>query len=270
MKEGMKLLIYGDVVGKLGRAGVRLAIDEWRKETNTDIVIANAENVAHGKGIGEKQLAELRNAGVDVFTGGNHSVEGKNAGLLLNDETLPITRPANMSSALPGRGVIVFEKNGVAPLVVINLIGQVNMRQAYDSPFHKLDDILETYQETSPFKIIDWHADVTSEKNIMGWYADGKVSLVYGTHAHVPTADARILPKGTGYISDIGMTGPHHSIIGVTVEPSIIRFRDQIMRPMDVVESGPIEVHAIAVSLDPTGRTVDIRHLRKIIDTYTI
>mgnify|MGYP001597614072 FL=1 len=175
-----------------------------------------------------------------------------------------------MVSSLPGRGVVVVEKKNISPLVVINLIGQVNMRQSYDSPFHKLDEILETYQETSPFKILDWHADATSEKNIMGWYADGKVSLVYGTHTHVPTADAHILPKGTGYISDVGMTGPHHSIIGVTVEPSIVRFRDQVMRPMDVVESGPIEVNAIAVTLDGQGRTVDIRHLRKIIEKYTI
>ncbi len=270
MNKGMKLLIYGDVVGKLGRIGVRMTLKDWKKEVEADIVIANAENIAHGKGIGINQLTELREAGVDIFTGGNHSIEGKNAAGLLNDETLHITRPGNMSSTLPGRGVFVFEKKDLPPLVVVNLIGQVNMRQAYDSPFHKLDEILETYQETSPFKILDWHADATSEKSVMGWYADGKVSVVYGTHTHVPTADARILPQGTGYISDVGMTGPHHSIIGVTVEPSLIRFRDQIMRPMDVVESGPIEVNAIAISLDSSGHAVDIRHLRKIIDTYTI
>src|SRR3989344_970381 len=235
----MKLLIYGDVVGKLGRAGVKATLPLWKKEFSPDVVIANVENIAHGKGIGQKQILELRDAGVEIFTGGNHSVEGKDASKILADETMPITRPANMSSALPGRGMLMYQKAGLEkPLLVINLIGQVSMKQAYDSPFHAVDHILETEKEKTPYVIVDWHAEATSEKVVMGWYLDGNVSLVFGTHTHVPTADAKILPQGTAHISDIGMVGPHHSIIGVAIEPSLPRFRDQKIVPLDVVEKG--------------------------------
>ena len=267
----MKLLIYGDVVGKLGRAGVKLTLPEWKKEFAPDVVIANIENVAHGKGIGAKQIAELSDAGVEIFTGGNHSIEGKNAASILADETLFITRPANMSTSLPGKGVIVFKKNNLThPLLIINLIGQVNMRQNYDSPFHAVDKILEIYGELTPYKIVDWHADATSEKSVMGWYLDGKVSAIVGTHTHVPTADSKILPQGSAYISDIGMVGPMNSIIGVDVATSIIRFKNQAPSPMDVVENGPIEVNAVLIDIDDNGKAVDIKHLRKILINYTI
>ncbi len=261
----MKLLIYGDVVGKLGRAGVKLTLPIWKKEFSPDIIIANIENIAHGKGIGLPQILELRDAGVDMFTGGNHSIEGKNAFEILGDETLPLVRPANLSSNIPGKGTLVFQK-----LLVMNLMGQVNMRHHYDSPFHKADEILKTDEAKTPFKILDWHADATAEKTVMGWYLDGKVSLVFGTHTHVPTADAKILPGGTGYISDIGMVGPLNSIIGVAIEPAFPRFRDQKILPMDVVETGPIEINALFVEIGLNGKTVDIRHLRKIIEEYTI
>lgn len=267
----MKLLIYGDVVGKLGRAGVKLTLPEWKKEFSPDAVIANIENIAHGKGIGTSQIGELKNAGVEIFTGGNHSIEGKNATALLNDETLFITRPENMSRDLPGKGAVIFKKNGLSfPLLVINLIGQANMRHNYDSPFHSVDTILETYKNITPYKIVDWHAEATSEKSIMGWYLDGKVSAIFGTHTHVPTADAKILPQGSAYISDVGMVGPLNSIIGVDVPKSIIRFKNQTPIPMDTVENGPIEINAIFVEIGADGKAVDIKHLRKIIEKYTI
>ena len=269
--EEMKLLFYGDVVGKLGRAGVKLTLPEWKKEYAPDVVIANVENVAHGLGIGEKQIAELREAGVDIFTGGNHSIEGKNAGIVLADETISITRPANMDPDLPGKGIVLFKKDPMTqPLLVINLIGQANMKQSYDSPFHAVDGILDEYKNTTPFIVVDWHADVTSEKTIMGRYLDGRVSGVFGTHTHVPTADAKILPQGTAYISDIGMVGPADSIIGVDIAASIIRFKKQIRAPMNVVEEGPIEVGAIFVEIGDNGHAVDIRQLRKILINYTI
>ena len=198
-------------------------------------------------------------------------MEGKNAASILNNETACITRPANMSSSLPGKGVSVFKKDSLSfPLLTINLIGQVNMRHSYDSPFHAVDVILETYGETTPYKIVDWHAEATSEKSVMGWYLDGKVSVVFGTHTHVPTADAKILPQGTAYISDIGMVGPLNSIIGVDVATSMIRFKNQTQTSMEVVESGPIEVNAICVEIGADGKAVDIKHLRKILINYTI
>lgn len=258
----MKLLIFGDVFGKLGRVGVKTILPKWRKKFSPDVVIANAENISHGKGIGIKQISELRDAGVDIFTGGNHSLEGKDFEKVLNDETLPILRPENIPNA-PGRGALLYKN-----LLVINLIGQVNMKPQYENPFHAVDKILEEYNNKAPFKILDWHADATSEKNVMGWYLDGKVSAVFGTHSHVPTADAKILPKGTAYISDIGMTGPLNSVIGVEIEPSFKRFKEKIKTPMDPVESGPIEVNAIYLELGENGLAVDIRHLREIIHQY--
>ena len=261
----MKLLIFGDVFGKLGRAGVKIILPKWRKGFSPDVVIANIENVAHGKGIGIKQISELRDSGVDIFTGGNHSLEGKDFEKVLNDEMLPVLRPANIPNS-PGRGASVYEVRTTGEkLLVINLIGQVFMKPEYENPFLAADKILDEYGNSTPYKILDWHADATSEKTVMGWYLDGKISLVYGTHSHVPTADAKILPKGTAYISDIGMVGPLNSVIGVEIEPSFLRFKNKEKTKMDPVESGPIEVNAIYLELGKNGLAVDIRHLREII-----
>ncbi|OGF86682.1 hypothetical protein A3B19_00345 [Candidatus Giovannonibacteria bacterium RIFCSPLOWO2_01_FULL_46_32] len=262
----MKLLIFGDVFGKLGRAGVKIMLPKWRKEFSPDVVIANVENISHGKGIGIKQISELREAGVDIFTGGNHSLEGKDFEQILNDETLPILRPENIPGA-PGRGADLFEVKR-DKLLVINLIGQVFMKPEYENPFLEIDKILEKFGDATPFKILDWHAEATSEKTVMGWYLDGKVSAVFGTHSHVPTADAKILPKGTAYISDIGMTGPYNSVIGVKIEPSFKRFKEKIKTPMDPVESGPIEVNALYLEIGENGLAVDIGHLREVIHQY--
>lgn len=241
----------------------------WREKFSPDVVVANIENVAHGKGIGIKQISELRDAGVNIFTGGNHSLEGKDFEKVLNDETIPVLRPENIPNA-PGRGALVYEvKTTGKKLLVINLIGQVFMRAEYENPFLAADKILEEQKNSTPFKILDWHADATSEKTVMGWYLDGKVSLVYGTHSHVPTADGKILPKGTAYISDIGMTGPLNSVIGVEIEPSFLRFKNKEKTKMDPVEEGPIEVNAIFVEISENqpeaGKAVDIKHLREII-----
>lgn len=281
--EVMRLLVFGDVFGKLGREGVKQILPKWKKKFSPDVVIANIENIAHGKGIGIKQINELGEAGVDVFTGGNHSLEGKDFAQILNDETLPILRPANIANA-PGRGALLYKFknknikskiNEEVSLLVVNLIGQVFMRGEYENPFHAADKILEEYGDDATYKILDWHADATSEKVVMGWYLDGRVSAVFGTHSHVPTADARILPRGTAYISDIGMVGPHHSVIGVEIEPSFRRFRDGAKTEKNPVELGPIEINAILLKLQDRaefginpvkpGRAVDIRHLREII-----
>ena len=241
-------------------------LPKWREKFSPDVVIANVENIAHGKGIGIKQILELKDVGMDIFTGGNHSLEGKNFAEVLNDETLPILRPANMPDA-PGRGVLVWDvKPKNKKLLVINLIGRVFMKQEYGNPFRTVDNILEEYKNITPFKILDWHADATSEKTVMGWYLDGNVSAVFGTHSHVPTADAKILPRGTAYISDVGMTGPLNSIIGVEIEPAFSRFRDGQKTSLNPVESGPIEINAIFLELNEAGQAVDIKHLREILD----
>ncbi|KKT27970.1 MAG: hypothetical protein UW15_C0040G0006 [Parcubacteria group bacterium GW2011_GWC1_44_10] len=284
----MKLLIFGDVFGKLGREGVKRILPKWREKFSPDAVIANVENIAHGKGIGMKQIQELKDAGVDIFTGGNHSLEGKDFAEVLNDETLPILRPANMGEGIPGHGVLTYETKNGERLLVINLIGRVFMKpasrqggQEYGSPFDAVDKILEEYGppageagNSTPYKILDWHADATSEKSVMGWYLDGRVSAVFGTHSHVPTADAKILPKGTAYISDVGMVGPYHSIIGVEIEPAFERFKKQTKNTIQPVEAGPIEVNGLYLELESgraasakasAAKAVDIQHLREII-----
>ena len=254
----------------------------WREKFLPDVVIANAENILHGKGIGPTQIQELYDAGVNIFTGGNHSVEGKEVEKVLNDEVIPVLRPANMDAKFPGRGVLEYklkiknekskiEKN--VSLLVINLIGQAFMKPAkneageheYANPYLMADRILKEYGSISPHIILDFHGEATSEKSAMGWYLDGRVSLVYGTHTHVPSADAKILPKSTAFITDIGMTGAYHSVIGVEIEPTFRRFVYGEKTPKNPPEAGPIEVNAIFVELDNSGKAVDIKHLREIV-----
>lgn len=277
----MKILFFGDIFGRPGREALKFIIPEWKKKFAPDIVIANGENMSHGAGISETAIKELLVSGVQIITGGNHTFEGKDSFKLLNDLNIPLIRPANMSAELPGRGHIFFGiKNGElrimntpddADLLVINLIGQVHMRYHYGSPFRIADDILQkNHSSHSTFHIpviVDWHADASSEKVALGWYLDGRVSAVLGTHAHTPTADERILPKGTGFVSDVGMVGPHNSIIGQEILANIERFIKQIPKKVDVASAPPYEINAIFLEIDEkTGKTIKIQRLRKIIE----
>ena len=275
----MKILFFGDIFGKPGREALKFIVPQWKKEYEPDVVIANGENMSHGAGISESATKELLEAGVQIITGGNHTFEGKDASKLLNDPKLPLLRPANMPSEMPGRGYAFFKvknheaaavENAVgADLLLINLIGQVHMRYQYDSPFKAVDEILSNIQishyPSIPI-IIDWHADASSEKVAMGWYLDDRVSAVLGTHSHTPTADERILPKGTGFVSDIGMAGPHNSIIGQEIAANLERFTKQISKKVDVAEAPPYEINAIFLEIDEkTAKTIKIQRLRKII-----
>ena len=247
---------------------MRHILPQWKKEYKPDAVFANGENMAHGAGISEKAIKEILDAGVDVITGGNHSIEGKDADVLLNDTKLPLLRPANMSSACAGKGYRYFEFNG-REMLVINLIGQVHMRFHYDSPFLMLDTILEENKRGKNVNIIlvDWHAEASSEKVAMAWYADGRVSAVLGTHSHTPTADARILPQGTGLISDVGFAGPHYSVIGQEISQNLKRFITQTSVKVDVAEAPPYEINAVFLEIDnESGKTTKIEQLRKIIE----
>lgn len=264
----MKILFFGDVFGRPGREALTKIIPEWRTKYSPDVVIANAENISHGAGISEKSLNEIREAGVDIMTGGNHSLEGKNAAELLNDPTLAILRPENLVAGSPGRGFGYFDVNG-KKLLVINLIGQAHMRQHYDSPWTAVDRILKENEggENTKYIIVDWHVDVTAEKMAMGWYLDGTVSAVLGTHSHTPTADERILPKGTAFISDVGMSGPHYSIIGQEIEANLQRYRTNSPTKVDVASAPPYEINAVLLGLDSnTGKASKIQRLREILE----
>lgn len=209
----MKVLFIGDVVGGPGRRGLKDTMPELRERFGPELVIVNGENSAGGMGITEKTAKAIFDAGADVITTGNHVYRHRQAYGYLNSSDRVI-RPANYPHANPGRGYTVVEV-GDRRIGVINLSGMIGLKVAR-SPFHEVDSILEKIE--CDFSIVDFHAEVTSEKVAMGWHLDGRVAGVLGTHTHVPTADARVLPQGTAFISDVGMTGSRTSVLGVKPE----------------------------------------------------
>jgi metallophosphoesterase (TIGR00282 family) len=209
-------MFIGDVVGGPGRRGLAAAMPGLRERHGPDLVVVNGENSAGGVGITEKTATALFDAGADVITTGNHVYRHREAYGFL-DRADRVVRPANYPLANPGRGETVVEAGGVR-VGVVNLSGAVGLQVAR-SPFHEVDRILERLEADAV--IVDFHAEVTSEKVAMGWHLDGRVAAVFGTHTHVPTADARVLPKGTAFISDVGMTGSRTSVLGVKPEQAL-------------------------------------------------
>jgi len=219
----MRLLFIGDVVGGPGRRGLKAAMPELREQHQPDLVVVNGENSAGGMGITEKTAKAIFDVGADVITTGNHVYRHREAYDFL-DRAERVIRPANYPHANPGRGHVVVEAAGMR-VGVINLSGAVGLQVAR-SPFHEVDSILERLDATCV--IVDFHAEVSSEKVAMGWHLDGRVAAVFGTHTHVPTADARVLPQGTAHISDVGMTGSRTSVLGVKPEQVLERFITQM------------------------------------------
>lgn len=259
----MKVLFLGDIVGKIARAAVADMLPSLKRDLLPDLVIANAENLAHGKGVTRDTLNEMVEAGVDVFTSGNHIFKKSGYEEILDGEEFTIIRPANYPLGVPGKGYIVTQV-GNTQLAVINLMGRVFFREDLDDPFATVDKILEEI-ETEYGKIsivIDWHAEATSEKVCLGWHLDGKVSAVLGTHTHVPTADARILPQGTGYITDVGMVGARDSSLGVAIEGPLEMFKTQLPSTFEIPESGSVQVNSVYLEISPeTGLTTAIKRI---------
>lgn len=214
----MKILFIGDVVGGPGRRGLRDAMPALREQHAPDFVVVNGENSAGGMGITEKTANELFKAGADAITTGNHVYRHREAYDYL-DRAERVIRPANYPHANPGRGHTIIEVAG-ARVAVINLSGAVGLTVAR-SPFHEVDAILGRLREDADVIVVDFHAEVTSEKVAMGWHLDGQVAAVFGTHTHVPTADGRVLSRGTAFISDVGMTGARTSVLGVKTEQAL-------------------------------------------------
>jgi metallophosphoesterase (TIGR00282 family) len=240
----MKVLFIGDVVGGPGRRGLKAAMPGLRERHGPDLVIVNGENSAGGIGITEKTAAELFDAGADVITTGNHVYRHKEVYEYL-DHSDRVVRPANYPHANPGRGHTVVEVNG-RRIGVINLSGAVGLQVAR-SPFHEVDSILERLEADAI--VVDFHAEVTSEKVAMGWHLDGRVAAVFGTHTHVPTADARVLPRGTAYICDVGMTGSRTSVLGVKPEQALASLITQM----------PVRFETAEEDVWVMGAVVDVR-----------
>ena len=222
-KSSIKILAFGDVVGKPGRKSLLDHVSVLRKKYGADLVIANGENSAGGSGIDEKCATEIHNAGVDVITLGDHTWQKKEIYSYLEDEKNKCIRPANYPEGAPGKGYTILkvkDKN----VAVINLIGRVFIQQFVDCPFQTVDRLLEGAVANADIIICDMHAEATSEKLAMAHYLDGRVSFVFGTHTHIQTADEQILPNGTGYITDLGMCGPKNSVLGLSTQVSIDRF----------------------------------------------
>lgn len=256
----MRLLIIGDIVGRSGRRAVKVNVGSLRKEFRLDFVIANGENAAGGKGITEEIARELFSYGVDVLTMGNHVWNKREAFEYIDRETR-IVRPANYPPGTPGLGWAVYDTTGNVKVAVINLAGRI-FQEPLDCPFRKADDIIARVKEKARIIIVDFHAEATSEKAAMGWYLAGRVSAVVGTHTHVQTADERILPGGTAYITDLGMTGPMDSVIGVKKEAAIRKFVTQIPQYFEVA-AGPFQFNGVLIEIgEDTGEATDIQRIQ--------
>jgi metallophosphoesterase (TIGR00282 family) len=263
----VRFLIFGDVVGRAGREAVTRTLPDLRKEYQPDSIIINIENIAHGSGLSHQTVQEALTWQADVYTTGDHAWDNKQGIDSLEDSRLPIIRPVNYPVGTPGRGYHIYS-NGAYRVAVINLQGQVFMHNHPLNPFGELDRLLDQ----SPIReanivLVDFHAEATSEKRALGWQADGRISALWGTHTHVPTADAQILPQGTGYISDVGMNGAYYSIIGVDPAGPLKTFRQQIPARFSPVTEGPLEMNTLFLEIDPrTKKTTSIAHIRKILN----
>lgn len=295
-----KILFIGDVVGKPGRKVLARVLPSWKEKYQPDVVIVNVENLAHGKGVTPSTLAEVDHLGVDCFTSGNHIYKKNGLSAECFEKYPNLIRPANFLSisslkigedqgGVPGHGFYRFSKmtrphptlslsadKADSPgeegegkdqqFLIINLNGQVFMEKQYDgvidNPFHTIDRILASETQKSDIIIVDFHAEATSEKVAMGYYLDGRVSAVIGTHTHIPTADARILPLGTAYITDAGMTGTLDSVIGVKKENVLEKFLNpEVKFKNEIEEKGVLQVNGVLVEVGEDGKAVKIERV---------
>ena len=248
----MRIIFIGDIYGKLGRETVKKLLPKVKKEHHPDLVIANAENAAHGSGITRQTMDELFGYGIDCLTMGDHAFDRQGNAKECYTSGENIIRPANLPIGNAGKGIINIEKQGKT-YTIINLLGRVNMPYNYDCPFKILDQLLKDLilaNINSSAIIIDIHAETTAEKICLGHYADGKVTAVLGTHTHVPTADARLLPKGTAYITDAGMTGAYNESLGLGLDNSIKTLIDQTKHARTIPETGQAQFNCVLIEID--------------------
>jgi len=260
-EHNMKILFIGDIVGSPGREAIKKLVAPLKQEYSVDFVIANAENASGGSGITSKVATELFTSGVDVLTSGDHIWKKSEIFELINHEER-ILRPLNFPSGAPGRGAAVFKSKKGVKVGVINVNGRVFM-EALDCPFKTTLKAAEELSRETRIIIVDMHAEATSEKIALGWYLDGKVSAVLGTHTHIQTADEKILPQGTAYITDVGMSGPYDSVIGRRIKDVLTRFLSSIPVKFEVAE-GNIQLHGALIEIsETTGKANSILRVQK-------
>jgi hypothetical protein len=255
----MKVLMVGDIFGEPGRRALQALLPRLKREHQIEFTVVNVENAAGGFGVTPEIATQILEQGADVMTSGNHIWDKKEIVEYIGRENL-LLRPANFPEGTPGTGFITA-KAGPHKVAVINLMGRVFM-QPNDCPFRKADELVRDLRREAAVILVDFHCEATSESVAMGWYLDGRVSAVVGTHRHVQTADERVLPGGTAYITDLGMTGPIDSVIGVDKDAILRRFLSQMPVRMEPAK-GPAALHGAVITVDPeTGRASDILRLR--------
>lgn len=260
----MRLLLIGDIVGKPGRLALRELLPPLKAELRPDLVICNVENAAAGFGITEPIGREILACGVDVMTGGNHIWDKKGSEEYIDREAR-LCRPANFPREAPGRTHVIAEVDDIR-VAVVSLMGRVFMAPS-DCPFRTLDRLLTELDDRADLFVVDFHAEATSEKQAMGWYADGRVAVVVGTHTHVPTADTCILPNGTAFQCDLGMTGPYRSIIGMDQEAILRRFLTGMPTRFEVATEDP-RLCGLLVEIDTwTGHAVSVDRIERRLTT---
>jgi len=256
----MQILAIGDVIGKPGRQAVQKLLPGLRRQYELDLVIANAENAAGGLGLTLVTARELLEAGVDILTSGNHIWDQKEIIPYL-DGNMPILRPINYPAGVPGRGCLIQEH-----IAVVNLIGRTFFNANFDCPFRAMDQLLAGFRNKNAIIIVDFHAEATSEKVAMGRYLDGRVSAVVGTHTHVGTVDAKVFPRGTAHITDIGMAGPVDSIIGDDIQVVLNRFLTAMPHRL-AVGSGRVTFNSVLITVDDkSGQAQSIARVDREVD----
>ena len=254
----MNILTVGDIVGRTGIEELKIYLPKIVSENKIDFVIVNGENAADGMGLTEKQYREILGLNVNIVTMGNHTWAKKDIFSFIDDKQ--IIRPANYPENNPGKGYRIIEKNG-KKIAVINLIGRVTMNVLSENPFLKAREIVDEIKNATDIIIIDFHGEATAEKIAMGYYLDGEATIIFGTHTHVQTADETILPKGTAYITDIGMTGPKNSVIGMDIEVSFRRFTTCFPERYKIAEGSGMLNSVIFVVNDETNKVTEIKRI---------
>jgi len=262
----MRILFIGEIVGKLGRRTVERVLPNLRKDANISVVFGNCENIAHGKGATKATLEEVQSYGVDAFTSGNHIFWRREIFEVFDADTPPVIRPANYPDDVPGKGFRVIDLGKNGRILLINLLGRTNFAEAVFCPFRTVDKILKDFEdEHFAAVVVDFHAEATSERVAMGWYLDGRVTAVVGTHTHVPSADAWVMPRGTAYVTDVGMVGARHSVLGVEPEIIINKLKNPQPQRFEWVEKGPAVFNSVLVEIED-GKAKSIKRIDKVVE----
>lgn len=257
----MRILFIGDIFGEAGREALRSFMPALKTKYQPEFCIANAENAAGGRGITYNIAQEIFDCGIDAITMGNHTWARKEI-LRIIDSGIKIIRPANYPKGVPGKGKLIIEKNGIR-LAVVNLLGRIYMEQSVDCPFQTIDRELSCLKGQADYILVDFHGEATSEKIAMGYYLDGRVSCVIGTHTHVQTADEKILENGTAYITDAGMSGPYNGVIGVDRELVIKKFTLGLPIQHEPAK-GRFQINAVVITFDDEQKkAIEIKRINE-------